>query len=281
MSRDERDGHMKAFKKSAGVVLLVVMYGFAASSSAGDLIVDGNLVVNSNLVAGGGLVVTNGSVVFSGAAVTGLDASCLSGLGSAALHDAGDFASSAFYNMADGTGQLGPGTNANANSLQFRDWPLVLAGGNIPVERLTNALATGGVPLNGDGSHLTGITAEQVGALPLRGGTVTNLAVVGESVLLKVVPQGDLSMGTFTNGTTLDWQLSTGSFTNGPPINVELRTLTYDWSVQSGNLNIDDASKAYQHAGHAGMSHPKKIVLVDEDGAAVECYLRGGILCVE
>ena len=271
---------MKAFTRWIGRVACTALLGAGALAWADDLIVDGNLTVSSNLTVQGGLVATNGSVVFSGATVTGLDASCLSGLGSAARHDAADFASSAFYNMADGGGQLGPGTNANANSLQFRDWPLVLDGGNIPIERLTNALeSAGGVPLNGDGSHLTGITPEQIGALPLRGGTVTNLAVVGQATLLNVVPQGDLSMGTFTNGTTLDWQLSMGSFTNGPPINVELHTLTYDWSVMSGNLNIDDATKSYQQAGHTGMSHPKKIVLVDEDGAAVECYLRGGILC--
>ena len=271
---------MNTFTRWIGRIACTALLGVGALAWADDLVVDGNLVVNSNLVAQGGLVVTNGNVVFSGAVVTGLDASCLSGLGSAARHDAGEFASSAFYNMAAGGGQLGPGTNANANSLQFRDWPLVLDGGNIPIERLTNALeSAGGMPLNGDGSHLTGITPEQIGALPLRGGTVTNLAVVGQSVLVKVVPQGDLSMGAFTNATILDAQLHMGSFTNGPPINLELRRLSDDWSVQGGNLNIDDASKAYQHAGHAGLNHPKKIVLVDENGAAVECYLRGGILC--
>ena len=41
------------------------------------------------------------------------------------------------------------------------------------------------------------------------------------------------------------------------------------------------AGHVYQHDGHNGKSHARKLRLTDEDGTVVECWLRGGVLCVD
>lgn len=68
------------------------------------------------------------------------------------------------------------------------------------------------------------------------------------------------------------------------------RFLQLLWTIRGGNFRVGynsggsvDASFVYQHGAHLGKSHDetKKIVLTDADGNAVECVLRGGILCVD
>lgn len=109
----------------------------------------------------------------------------------------GSFAVGGYYGApprcaARRAGQLGPGINTASNSLQFLDWPLVLDGGHVPAARLTNAwptVAAGGAP--------TGRFHRVMG--PAGGAAGLDLAQGNLLGAWQIVPQGDLSMGSFTN----------------------------------------------------------------------------------
>lgn len=149
--------------------------GNSASATTG-----GAVGLNAIETRGGGAVGSGASATY-GAAV-GSGASETSG-GGAVGYNASAVGGFAGGNNAkatkNGAVQLGDGTNSNANTLQFRDYQIVDANGNIPAERLSANSPVRSV--NGKTGAVS-LSAEDVGAaaasdlnayLPLTGGTLT------------------------------------------------------------------------------------------------------------
>jgi hypothetical protein len=72
-----------------------------------------------------------------------------------------------------------------------------------------------------------------------------------------------------------------GSAADTGVIDLANHELDGGWGTQADTSFEVKGSGSYKRDGHTGKTHAKKIILTDEDGTAVECYLRGGILCVD
>lgn len=75
-----------------------------------------------------------------------------------------------------------------------------------------------------------------------------------------------------------DWQCG-GGFLAASDIESNYKLISGTDVESDGDIKIMTGAKSFVHNGNAGKSHSKKIILTDEDGTAVACYLRGGILC--
>lgn len=128
-----------------------------------------------------GAAVGNSASATTGGAV-GLNASETSGggaVGSGARAVGGFAGGNNAQATANGAVQLGTGTNSNANTLQFRDYQIVDASGNIPASRLSKNSPVRSV---NEKTGAVSLSAADVGAaaasdlndyLPLTGGTLT------------------------------------------------------------------------------------------------------------
>lgn len=133
------------------------------------------------------------------------------------------------------------------------------------------------VPLHDHGAH-TGLGDDDHAQYVLRSGDATRNAMSGTL--------GDASnrVSVQPDARTLNDQDGAATVAWGTAD----RFLQLQWTVRGGNFRAGynaagsvDASFVYEHGGHVGASHAKKITLTDVDGGTVDCYLRGGILCVD
>ena len=121
--------------------------GSGASATSGGGAVGNNASATSGGAVGNNASATSGGAVGSGASATsgggavGNNASATSGgaVGSGASATDGFAGGKSAIAEASGAVQLGAGRNKTANTLQFRDYQIVDANGNIPAERLGNS----------------------------------------------------------------------------------------------------------------------------------------------
>lgn len=148
--------------------------GYNASATSGGGAVGVNASAQNGGAVGSGASATNGGAVGSVASATSGGA-----VGNNAKATTGGAVGNNAKATEDGAVQLGSGTNDKANTLQFRDYQIVDANGNIPASRLSANSPVRSV--NGQTGAVS-LSAADVGAaaasdlndyLPLTGGTLT------------------------------------------------------------------------------------------------------------
>jgi hypothetical protein len=159
----EKDPNFAAWKEAYSIGL-----GKGASPASN------GIAIGWNATAGSG---TGTGARDSGAVAVGKAASAL-GIDAVAI-GRGAVAGSAGNRTTQATVQLGAGANENDGTLQFRDWPLVDAEGNIPAERLP--AASGGL-VEATGSF--GTASDRTTGLWYAVFTLDGLGIVGDSVCL-------------------------------------------------------------------------------------------------
>ena len=148
--------------------------GYSIGLGKGASPASNGIAIGWNSTAGSG---TGTGARDSGAVAVGKAASAL-GIDAVAI-GRGAVAGASGARTTKATVQLGSGTNTADGTLQFRDWPLVDAEGNIPAERLP--AASGGL-VEATGSF--GTASDRTTGLWYAVFTLEGLGIIGESVCL-------------------------------------------------------------------------------------------------